>query len=96
MISELYHVFVIFSTVFVLRIVSVSKRFYSTFDSSQAAIYAVRGGDLMFKRKKDLRVLELNAAERRLLIRVMMHFRNKLTALNRPTEDVNEILLRVL
>ena len=50
----------------------------------------------MFNRKKDLRVLELNAAERRLLIRVMMHFRNKLTALNRPTEDVNEILLRVL
>ena len=50
----------------------------------------------MFKRKKDLRVLELYAAERRLLIRAMMHFRNKLTAQNRPTEDLNELLLRVL
>ena len=54
------------------------------------------GGDLLFKRKKDLRVLELNAKERRLLILAMMHFRNKLTAQNRPTEDVNEFLLRVL
>lgn len=50
----------------------------------------------MFKRKKDLRVLELNAAERRLFIRAMMRFRNKLTDQNRPTEDVNELLLRVL
>ena len=50
----------------------------------------------MFKRKNDLRVLELNAAERRLLIQAMMCFRNKLTARNRPTEDVNELLLRVL
>lgn len=54
------------------------------------------GGDPMFKRKKNLRMLELNAAERRLLIQTMMHFRNKLTAQNRPTEDVNELLLRVL
>lgn len=54
------------------------------------------GGDPVFRRKKDLRVLELNAAERRLLILAMMNFRNKLTAQNRPTEDVNELLLRVL
>ena len=54
------------------------------------------GGNPMFRRKKELRVLELNATERRLLIRAMMHFRNKLTAQNRPTEDVNELLLRVL
>ena len=56
----------------------------------------VLGGDCMFKLKREQRVLELNAAERRLLILAMMHFRNKLTAQNRPTEDVNELLLRVL
>ena len=54
------------------------------------------GGDPMLRRKKNLRVLELNAAERRLFILAMMRFRNKLTAQNRPSEDVNELLLRVL
>ncbi len=50
----------------------------------------------MFKRRKQLRVLSLTVDEKRLLIRAMIHFRNKLVDLNRPTEDVNEILLRLL
>jgi len=50
----------------------------------------------MFRRKKDLRVLALSAAERRLLIQAMIHFRNKLIARNKPTENVNEILLRLI
>ncbi len=50
----------------------------------------------MFRRKNNLRVVELSATEKRLLIEAMIHFRNKLTALNKPTEDVNEILLRLL
>ena len=50
----------------------------------------------MVKRKKDQRVLELNAAEKRLLIQAMIHFRNKLITQNMPTEDINDILLRLL
>ncbi len=50
----------------------------------------------MFRRKKNLRVLELSDAEKRLLIKAMIHFRNKLIVQNKPTEDVNEILLRLL
>ena len=48
----------------------------------------------MFKRKKDKRALELNAAEKRLLIQAMIHFRNKLitqgTARTTTTSIVNK------
>ncbi len=50
----------------------------------------------MFRKKKDVRVLELSPAEKRLLIHAMLHFRNKLLATGRPTEDVNEILLKII
>lgn len=50
----------------------------------------------MFRRKKDLYVLELSLAEKRLLIYAMLHFRNKLLATGKPTEDVNEVLLKIL
>ena len=50
----------------------------------------------MFRRKKDLRVLELSPTEKRLLVRAMLYFRNKLLATGRPTEDVNEILLKII
>lgn len=50
----------------------------------------------MFRRKKNLRILALSAAEKHLLIQAMIHFRNKLTVSGKPTEDVNEILLRLL
>ena len=50
----------------------------------------------MFRRKKELRILELSPAEKRLLIRAMLYFRNELLATGRPTEDVNEILLKTI
>ena len=50
----------------------------------------------MFRRKKKLRILELSPVEKRLLIRAMLQFRNKLVATGRPIEDVNEILLKII
>lgn len=67
-----------------------------TFDSSEAAIYAVGRGDRMFRHKKDLHVLALSATEKRLLIQAMIHFRNKLIDRNKSTEGVNGILLRLI
>lgn len=49
----------------------------------------------MFKRKNKVYVT-LSPAERRLMITAMISFRNKLIATNRPTEDVNSILLRIM
>ena len=48
------------------------------------------------KSRRDLRILELSTEEKRLLIRAMIWWRNKLIAVNKPTEDVNSILLRLL
>ena len=45
----------------------------------------------MLRRKKNLHILELCPAEKRLLICAMLHFRNMLLATERPVEDVNEI-----
>ena len=50
----------------------------------------------MFGRSKRNRVLELCAGERRLLTSAMLAFRNKLLAGGKPTEDVNELLIRLL
>ena len=50
----------------------------------------------MFRRKKDLRVISLSLAEKRLLIRAMLHFRNRFLATGRPTEDVNGILMKII
>lgn len=38
----------------------------------------------------------LCAGERRLLTSAMLAFRNKLLAVGKPTEDVNELLLRLM
>jgi hypothetical protein len=54
------------------------------------------GGGFMFRNKKNLLVIELAVTEMRLLIQAIIRFRNKLVALNKPTEDVNSILLRLL
>ena len=48
----------------------------------------------MFRRKKI--VLALTRAERRLLTSAMLAFRNKLLAGGKPTEDVNELLIRLM
>lgn len=50
----------------------------------------------MFGRRKRDRVLVLCAAERRLLTTALLSFRNKLLADGKPTEDVNELLTRLM
>ena len=50
----------------------------------------------MFGRCKRDRVLELFTNEGRLLTSVMLAFRNKLLAGGKPTEDVNELLIRLM
>ena len=50
----------------------------------------------MFGRMKRNRFLELCPSERRLLTAAMPAFRNKLLAGGKPTEDVNELLIRLM
>ena len=50
----------------------------------------------MFGRNKRDRVLVLCADERRLLTSAMLAFRNKLLSSGKSTEDVNELLLRLM
>ena len=50
----------------------------------------------MFGRSKRNRVLVLCAGERRLLTSAMLAFRNKLLTCGKPTEDVNELLIRLM
>lgn len=50
----------------------------------------------MFGRCKRDRVLELCTNECRLLTSVMLTFRNKLLPGGKPTEDVNELLIRLM
>ncbi|MBQ7063877.1 MAG: hypothetical protein IJM90_03170 [Firmicutes bacterium] len=50
----------------------------------------------MFGRSKRDRVLVLCAGERRLLTTAMLSFRNKLLARGKPTEDRNELLIRLM
>ena len=53
------------------------------------------GGVVMFKYRRN-RVLALCAGERRLLVKALLSFRNKLVASGKPTEDINELLIRLL
>ena len=50
----------------------------------------------MLGRSKRERVLVLCAGERRLLTSAMLAFRSKLLAGGKPTEDVNELLIRLM
>ena len=50
----------------------------------------------MFGQMKRDRALVLCAGVRRLLTAAMLAFRNKLLAGGKPTEDVNELLLRLV
>ena len=50
----------------------------------------------MFGLRKRDRVLVLCAGERRLLTTAMLSFRNKLAARGKPTEDVSELLIRLM
>ena len=49
----------------------------------------------MFKKKVEKRVVELNASELRLLVTALMNFRNKVARADKPTEDINELILMV-
>ena len=50
----------------------------------------------MFGRAKRDWVLELCADERQLLTKALLSFRNKLISCGKPTEDVNELLIRLM
>lgn len=50
----------------------------------------------MFRRKNDKRIVELNPEELRLAKHALLEFRNKLIAEGKPTEDVNELLLKIM
>ena len=50
---------------------------------------------MMFRRKKKVKLL-LTGSERRLLTYAMLSFRNKLLVDGKPTEDVNELLIRLM
>ena len=50
----------------------------------------------MFRRKNDKRIVELNPEELRLAKYALLGFRNKLVAQGKPTEDVNELLLKIM
>ena len=50
----------------------------------------------MFGRMKRDRVLVLCTDERKLLRNALLAFRNTLLAYGKPTEDVNELLIRLM
>ena len=50
----------------------------------------------MFRRKKDKRIVELNPEELRLAKYALLGFRNKLVAQDKPTEDINALLLKIM
>ena len=50
----------------------------------------------MFRRKNDKRIVELNPEELRLAKYALLGFQNKLVAQGKPTEDVNELLLKIM
>ena len=49
----------------------------------------------MFKHRRN-RVLALCAGERRLLVKALLSFRIRLVTSGKPTEDINELLIRLL
>ena len=50
----------------------------------------------MFRHKKEKRIVELNSEQLRLAKHALLEFRNKLIAQGKPTEDVNELLLKIM
>ena len=50
----------------------------------------------MFRRKKEKRIVELGSEQLRLAKYALLEFRNKLIAQGKPTEDVNELLLKIM
>ena len=50
----------------------------------------------MFRRKSEKHILELNPKEARLAQYALLSFRNKLIEQGKPTEDVVELLLKIM
>ena len=50
----------------------------------------------MFRRKAEKRIVELSLDEARLLREALLDFRNKLLSAGKPTEDVNELIIKVM
>jgi len=49
----------------------------------------------MFRKKQQKRIVELNPAEVRLMLKALMHFRNKAMNAGKPTEDINDLILMI-
>ena len=50
----------------------------------------------MFRRKAEKRMVELSPNEARLMREALLAFRSKLLSAGKPTEDVNELIIKVL
>ena len=50
----------------------------------------------MLHRKAEKRIVELSTDEARLLREALLAFRNKLLSAGKPTEDVNELIIKVM
>ena len=50
----------------------------------------------MFRRKTEKRIVELSPDEVRLLREALLTFRNKFLSAGKPTEDVNELIIKVM
>ena len=50
----------------------------------------------MFRRKAEKRIVELTPDEVRLMREALLAFRNKLLSASKPTEDVNELIIKVM
>ena len=50
----------------------------------------------MFRHKAEKRIVELNSEQLQLAKYALLEFRNKLIAQGKPTEDVNELLLKIM
>ena len=50
----------------------------------------------MLCRKAEKRIVELSPDEARLLREALLAFRNKLLSAGKPTEDVNELIIKVM
>lgn len=50
----------------------------------------------MFRRKAETRMVKLSPDEARLLRGALLAFRNKLLSAGKPTEDVNELIIKVM
>lgn len=50
----------------------------------------------MFRHRAEKRIVELSPEQVRLAKHALLGFRNKLLAQGKPTEDVNELLLKIM